>query len=148
MSATAQIDRFAILRHESPQGLHWDLLLEAGGGSLPHLGPTGLAGGRGRSDLPGPARSPACVSRLRGPISGGRGSVVRWDHGTYQLHRDNADALAIQISGTKLTGEMLLERMPENPGQWRLRWGKRARGRAPPLTTFRPTPATQSRGFP
>ena len=73
--------RFVILEHDHPF-LHWDLMLEAG---------SVLRTWRLR---PPPRRGEAIVAtavfehRLlyldyEGPISGGRGRVLRWEHGTY-----------------------------------------------------------------
>ena len=118
------MSRFAILRHEGPQGLHWDLLLETGGTlrtwALPELPAEGVE----IVCRALPDHRPAYLD-YEGEISGQRGSVQRWDHGSYRFDRDDADALTIELSGTKLAGKMLFERMHEDPGQWRLRWASR-----------------------
>src|SRR4051794_1331121 len=71
------VPRFVILEHDPPRR-HWDFLLETG---------RGLASWRLREE-PGPGGSvpaePAAPHRrlyldYEGPVSGGRGSVVRWD---------------------------------------------------------------------
>jgi len=72
--------RFALLRHDSPRGRHWDLLLEFG----PVLRTWEL------TELPRPGREMVCRALpdhrpvyldYEGPISGGRGSVVREEGG-------------------------------------------------------------------
>jgi hypothetical protein len=53
-----------------------------------------------------------------GPISGGRGSVTRWDRGTYQLRRHEPDELVAVVAGEILIGEVALRRSPDAPGPW------------------------------
>jgi hypothetical protein len=112
---------FAVLRHESPRGLHWDFFLESGGvlraWSLPAL--------------PAPAVELTCEAladhRLayldyEGPISEGRGAVTRWDRGRYSVCREDADELLLDLSGTKLSGHVSLRPVPGQPRQWRFLW--------------------------
>ena len=82
--------RFVILRHEGrdPEqpSVHWDLMLESGG----ILRTWALAA------LPA-AGEPITAEQLpdhrlhyldyEGPLSGNRGSVTRWDHGSFELVR-------------------------------------------------------------
>jgi hypothetical protein len=53
-----------------------------------------------------------------GPISDGRGSVTRWDRGTYQLQQNDLDELAGVVAGEILIGEITLRRSPDAPKQW------------------------------
>ncbi len=112
--------RFALLRHESPRGRHWDLLLEAG----PVLRTWELA------EWPQPGGETVCRAlpdhrRLyldyEGPISGGRGSVVREESGTYEPIRTSDRELVVQLRGRALAGRLTLERLAEKGDQWRLR---------------------------
>lgn len=109
--------RFVILRHDSPRGLHWDFLLEMGQAlktwALPRP--------------PEPAVEMTCEGlpdhRLlyldyEGPVSGDRGSVTRWDRGTYEVLRQSDLELVIDLSGEKLAGRVVLERSPDDPQRW------------------------------
>ncbi len=100
--------RFAILHHDWPTP-HWDLLLEDGDALLswrllaePKLG-TSI-----------PAERTADHRRLyldyEGPVSGGRGSVTRWDAGTFDWIERSADAMTMTMQGTKITGRWRLIR--------------------------------------
>jgi hypothetical protein len=115
---------FAILRHDGPGGLHWDLLLEADQAlrtwALPAL----------------PAEGVALVCRALpdhrlvyldydGEVSGGRGSVSRWDRGTYRIARQDAEGLAVEIEGAKLAGRLVLRRLPDEADEWELRFSTR-----------------------
>jgi hypothetical protein len=53
-----------------------------------------------------------------GPISDSRGSVTRWDRGTYQLQRNDLDELAAVVTGEILIGEVTLRRSPDEPDLW------------------------------
>jgi hypothetical protein len=116
--------RFALLTHDSPRGLHYDFFLEEGGmlktWALPQL--------------PEPGREMACESladhRLlyldyQGPISGGRGTVVRWDQGTFTIRTWACDELLVELAGAKLAGRVELRRQPESPSQWQFLWQER-----------------------
>ena len=90
--------RYVILTHDHPFP-HWDLMLEAGGV---------LRTWRLLSE-PGPGRV-VWAERLadhriayleyEGPVSGGRGSVARWDYGTY-ARQTNGNRLRIALQGTR-----------------------------------------------
>jgi hypothetical protein len=99
--------RFVILRHETPQGVHFDLMLEVGNvlktWSLP--------------EPPQPGTEIECQSladhRLayldyEGPISGGRGSVTRWDYGEYAVERQNDAEWTLRLRGAQFTGTIFL----------------------------------------
>src|ERR1700730_7618701 len=75
--------RFVILQHDHPE-LHWDLMLQAG----ETLRTWRLAKA---PELPGEAIVASAIGDHRpmyldyeGPVSGGRGQVIRWDQGTYE----------------------------------------------------------------
>jgi len=108
--------RFVVLRHESPRGLHWDLLLEAG----PVLRAWALP------EVPELERQLTCEAlpdhrpaylEYEGPISGGRGSVTRWDEGAYEVQQDCGTVLTAVIRGRKLNGTMALRQLSEE-GKW------------------------------
>jgi hypothetical protein len=110
--------RFAILRHAGPRGVHWDLLLEAGAS----LRTWAL------EQEPTPDATIACQSLpdhrppyldYEGPVSGGRGTVARWDRGTYEIQRESADELILHLAGDRLCGRATLQREPHKSGAWR-----------------------------
>jgi hypothetical protein len=98
--------RFAILEHDWP-ALHWDFLLEAG----PVL--------RAWRVLVEPApgtESPAepnADHRLlyldyEGPVSGNRGTVKRWDAGTFDWIANTPERIEIALHGTRLEGRVVI----------------------------------------
>ena len=110
--------RFVVLRHESPRGLHWDFMFETG----PVLATWALA-------RP-PDSTEAMVAEVlpdhrleyldyEGPISGGRGSVTRWDRGTCAVERRSDAELVLSLAGDKLAGRATLMRLPDEPTRWR-----------------------------
>ena len=76
--------RFVVLRHDSPEGMHYNLMLEVGGvlrtWSLPE---PPVAGVELECRLLADHR--LAYLDYKGPISGGRGTVTRWDRGTYEI---------------------------------------------------------------
>ncbi len=54
----------------------------------------------------------------QGPISGGRGSVTRWDRGTCRVTHQSDAELAVRLAGGKLTGRATLTRLPGEAGRW------------------------------
>jgi hypothetical protein len=101
--------RFVILEHDHPF-LHWDLMLECGLvlrtwrlETPPRAGPTIAA-----TALPD--------HRLHyldheGPISGGRGRVVRWDRGTFTLPLQSDKSLLVHLQGERFRGLLRLEQI-------------------------------------
>jgi hypothetical protein len=99
--------QFVILRHDAPRGLHWDFMLQSGGS----LRTWALA------EEPQPGRAIAAESladhrieylEIEGPVSGGRGSVTRWDRGTYELLCESSDVLELNLAGSRLSGRARL----------------------------------------
>ncbi len=99
--------RFVILQHETDAGSHYDLMLEVGG----------VLKTWSLSEPPEADREVACKSlpdhRLayldyEGPISGGRGSVTRWDQGTYQREEPTATEWVVELFGDRLVGRATL----------------------------------------
>lgn len=100
--------RFVILQHDHPL-LHWDLMLECAGvlrtwrlAEEPHPG--------------GVVRAEASFDHrlfyldYEGPVSGNRGVVRRWDHGTYALVAEQEDALTFKLHGERLHGAYRLHK--------------------------------------
>jgi hypothetical protein len=110
--------RFVVLEHDSPRGLHWDLMLETAGvlatWALPQPPGPGLT--LEAEALPG--HRPAYLD-YEGKISGDRGSVTRWDQGTYDLQRWDASSIAVILHGGRIEGPATLERISAQPARWR-----------------------------
>ncbi len=109
--------RFVVLEHESPRGRHWDFMLERSDS----LATWALAQ---PPDSPAPIAADALADHrlayldYEGPISGGRGMVARWDHGSYQIETENAEGLMVTLAGDKLIGRATLSLVPEQPRKW------------------------------
>lgn len=110
--------RFVILRHDSPRGLHFDFLLEMGQALKTWALPQPPESGIEMTCEVLPDHRLAYLD-YEGPVSGDRGSVTRWDRGTYEIQRQNDTGLVIELSGEKLIGRATLEPSPEDPKRWR-----------------------------
>ena len=53
-----------------------------------------------------------------GPISGGRGSVTRWDSGTFELLIEEENRRVIRVQGKRLQGHVELANHPETRWQF------------------------------
>jgi hypothetical protein len=111
--------RFVILEHDHPEP-HWDFLLEDG----PMLRAWRLA------TPPAPGQEiqaeANCDHRLfyldyEGPVSGGRGSVKRFETGDFELDYQSEDRLAICLRGHRLRCRAVLER--REGASWRCCFG-------------------------
>ena len=113
--------RFVILRHDAPQGLHFDLLLEASGvlrtWALPQPPDSGV-------EMECEALPDHRMAYLdyEGPVSGGRGTVDRWDWGTYGLEGGEAATPGVPARHAEgdrsmLSGDLFLDEhvsLPKN----------------------------------
>ena len=95
--------RFVILSHDHPFP-HWDLMLEVGSvlrtwrlREIPRPGQAVLAESLGDHRI--------AYLDYEGPVSGGRGRVVRWDAGTFDLIAEGTGFLRMKLVGQKLCGE-------------------------------------------
>ena len=109
--------RFVILQHESPRGCHWDFMLEARDAlaTWSMAEPPDAA-----SAIPAEALPDHRMAYLEyeGPISAGRGSVTRWDHGTFELRRYDRDQVIAVVAGKRLIGEVTIRCTPDAPSRW------------------------------
>lgn len=109
--------RFVVLRHDCPRGLHWDFMLAAAGALRTWalaLEPTGSFTCWAERL---PDHRPVYLD-YEGEISGGRGRVTRYDLGEYQLRKEDAQELVVELHGARLRGTAALTR--ESGGQrWR-----------------------------
>ncbi len=97
--------RFVILEHDHPV-LHWDLMLEVETALRTwRLAQVPTAG----VEIAALALTAHRLAYLdyEGPVSGGRGSVRRWDAGTFTA-TSSADEWCIDLRGTRLQGEVRL----------------------------------------
>lgn len=94
--------RFVVLTHDWPAP-HWDLLLEAG----PVLRAWRLlaepATGGAVPAEPSADHRPLYLD-YEGPVSGGRGTVARWDAGTFDWLADGPDRVEVEFRGARLVG--------------------------------------------
>lgn len=109
--------RFVILRHDSREGTHFDLMLEAGDAlktwALPQPPQPGV-------EMPCKALGDHRLAYLdyEGPISGNRGSVTRWDSGTYRIVQQDEGQWIVELQGTKLSGRATLCAAPDDRQRW------------------------------
>jgi DNA polymerase Ligase (LigD) len=94
--------RFVILEHDHPE-LHWDFMLEAGGAlrTWRLARPPEMAGAI--IDAVALADHRLAYLDYEGPVSGGRGSVKRWDAGHYEHEAD-----ALRLDGMRVRGVVRL----------------------------------------
>ena len=103
--------RFVVLRHEpgiaGPRELHWDLMLEFGDSLR-----TWALQGEPRADAGIPAdelpRHRLDYLDYEGPVSRGRGSVSRLDHGSFEIIRESPEQLTVDLHGELLEGRLQL----------------------------------------
>lgn len=101
--------RFVILEHDHPR-LHWDLMLECG----PALRTWRLAAPPHAGE--GIDATAVFDHRLdyldyEGSISGGRGRVVRWEHGTFTEQMLCDQRVVVHLEGERLRGMLRLEQI-------------------------------------
>ena len=114
-------NRFVVQEHTTPQGVHWDLMLETGDVLMTFR-------------LPEPPEN-ALHHALRaerifdhaprfltyeGPVQKGTGQVRIIDRGTYRTLTEQEDALTLDLSGHTLRGRFTLTRTEGS--FWELTW--------------------------
>lgn len=106
--------RFVILRHElpegDPRGSHWDLMFEFAG-ALRTWAVESEPASPGEIDARRLDDHRLAYLEYEGPVSGGRGTVTRWDAGEYSLTGDAVDECVMTLRGARLVGQMTLRRM-------------------------------------
>jgi DNA polymerase Ligase (LigD) len=100
--------RFVILVHDHPF-LHWDLLLEDGDHCLTWRLP--VDPDISAHDFPAEAIPDHRLIYLdyEGPISGQRGTVTRWDRGTFDWRVKQPDVCEVVLSGQRWQGIVRLK---------------------------------------
>ncbi len=108
-------NRFVIQEHRTPEGVHWDLMLERG-----EILTTFRLVERPEQALARPIRAekifdhPLRFLTYEGPVQKGTGSVHIIDRGTYQFTEWQDDRLALVLEGTMLNGAFTLVRTAES----------------------------------
>lgn len=111
--------RFAVLRHDSPRDLHWDFFFETGerlktwAASFPPA-----AGDEVTCRELGEHRK--VYLDYQGPISGDRGTVIRWDRGEFRIEKQASDCFIFEVEGQWLRGRLTFRRAGEDADDWRL----------------------------
>ena len=104
------VRRFVILTHDHPFA-HWDLMLDFGEAlrtwrllAEPALG----------TDVPAEALPDHRRAYLdyEGPVSGGRGTVHRWDNGEFEVESDGDEGLRVRLACSRLSGVASLHSGP------------------------------------
>jgi hypothetical protein len=110
------VPRYVILKHDHPYQ-HWDLMLERGTtlrtwrlAACPEAGQVVPAEPLGD-------HRPLYLD-YEGPVSGGRGYVVRWDAGQFTWEQDEPDVVAVRLRGQRLQTVARLTR--DSKGTWSL----------------------------
>lgn len=111
--------RYVILTHDHPFP-HLDLMLDTGA-----VLRTWRLLGDPRAGGPVPAESLPEHRRAyldyEGPISGGRGRVIRWDEGGYEVLEESATGLKLRFAGAALVGSAELVRVAGDRWEFRVR---------------------------
>ena len=123
--------RFVILRHDpgenSTHPRHWDLMLEVAG-----VLRTWALSGEPRAGELIPARQlpnhRLAYLDYEGEISGGRGTVVRCDAGTFAVISESAAGLVVGLAGNRLRGTAELIPGESSADEWHFRLQSRQSG--------------------
>ncbi len=100
--------RFVILEHDWPER-HWDLMLEIGAALRTWRLAELLTAGKEVNVTPiGDHRLQ--YLDYEGPVSGNRGTVVRWDRGTFDWQRDDEHVVAVRLAGARCRGRLEIQR--------------------------------------
>lgn len=118
--------RFVVLHHvvpaESERSTHFDLMLEADGALLTWELPQSPQQSTDQAARRLPDHRLDYLS-IEGPLSENRGTVTRWDAGTYTAEADELKrrpgSIDVRLSGKKLRGRLRLEEVDDEPQRWR-----------------------------
>lgn len=100
--------RFVVLFHDAPGGPHYDWMFDVGD----TLKTWSLA------ESPEADRKTTCRALpdhrrayldYEGPVSGNRGTVTRWDQGTYRVLEQTATRWVLELEGVRLFGRVMFE---------------------------------------
>jgi hypothetical protein len=113
-----EMPRFVILEHDHPI-LHWDLMLEAGDALQTwRLAAPPVIGATIEATALGDHRH--AYLDYEGPVSGGRGSVKRWDAGEFSEEAGSTPTVRrFRFHGTRVSGSVCLEQVVGAAWRWR-----------------------------
>ena len=117
------IRRFVVLEHQH-EGVHWDVMIEDGTALRTWAVDAPII-----PDVDLPARELPAHRRIyldyEGAISGGRGTVRRWDCGACVVREWGEARVVVEASGVQLVGRVELRRAGTVPARdWLFRFGK------------------------
>ena len=99
--------RYVILFHECPSGYprptHWDLMLKVGG-VLRTWALAQTPDSSTKVDAEALPDHRLDYLQYEGTLSGDRGKVTRWDHGTFEFESETPDEVVVRLSGERLSG--------------------------------------------
>jgi hypothetical protein len=111
-------NRFVVQEHTTPQGTHWDLMLEQEGVLI-----TFRLADEPAQSLEHEVRAvkifdhPLRFLTYEGPVQKETAKVRIIDRGVYQCHHRSEDLLAVELNGRLLTGDFMLTRVEAD--EWR-----------------------------
>lgn len=115
---------FVLLRHETLEGVHWDLMLDTGSVLTTWqlaADPCGVgweSGGISSRRLPDHRRA---YLEYEGPVSRNRGWVRLADRGTYRILADESLSCTVSLIGQRLSGRFRLEAEKAGLESWRFK---------------------------
>ncbi len=107
--------RYVILEHDHP-ARHWDFMLECGDVLRTWRLAAPPAPGGSVAAEPSFDHRRAYLD-YEGPVGGNRGTVTRWDAGTFSWE-EAGEGVAVCLAGARLRGRARVE--PDGAGGWRL----------------------------
>ena len=105
-------DRYVILKHQTGQDLHWDLMLEREGTLKTfrlRKPPKSLLEGDRTPAEAIQDHEPRFLT-YEGPVQGGKGSVAREDQGDYETLSRDGEQWEIKLRGSLLRGTFQMKR--------------------------------------
>ena len=111
-------NRFVVQEHTTPEGIHWDLMLEQDGVLI-----TFRLEDEPAQSLEHEVRAvkifdhPLRFLTYEGPVQKGTGKVRIVDRGVYECRSQSEDLLALELDGAVLRGDFTLTRIEGD--EWR-----------------------------
>ncbi len=115
--------RFVVQEHTTPDGIHWDLMLEEGEVLTTfRLEKPPAAASVGTVRATKIFDHPVKFLTYEGPVQKGTGKVRIVDRGTCDVSAEGDDVIALRLQGTILHGDFTLTRIDE--ASWQLAPGR------------------------
>lgn len=113
------MSRFTLSTHDHPHP-HWDLFLEQSHTETLRTWRLSRAPDGGQPQIAHllPDHRPIYLD-YEGPVSGNRGTVQRWDTGTYEPLKNHPDQVELKLQGARLNGRILLTKLSDSEWQYR-----------------------------